>query len=153
MSELLDAVLAGGIDETLGRTMTTSLGMMILFAGCIAFGSVLNAAMVSLSEREREVGTLRVLGYTPLQTTAIFSGESYLLNTVGVLLGIVGGIGLAYLMSRAYDTELYRFPTVIHASRLLVTALIMFGFVTLAQLVVYRMIRTLPWLDVLKIKE
>ena len=53
------------LEETFGASMGAVLAVMILFAGMIAFGSVLNAAMVSLSERRREVGTLRVMGFTP----------------------------------------------------------------------------------------
>jgi len=141
------------LDETFGKMMGTSIFVLVLFAGLVAFGSVLNAALVSLNEREREVGTLRVLGYTPGQISRIFSGESYVLNGVGILLGVVAGIGFSHLMSMAYDTELYRFPTVIYAWRLVLAAVLMFIFVSVAQLIVYRLIRKLPWLEVLKVQE
>jgi len=141
------------LHETFGKMMGTVISIMVLFAGLIAFGSVLNTALVSLSEREREVGSLRVLGYTPAQILEVFSGESLLVNGFGIALGLMGGVGFAHLLSRAYETELYRFPVVIRASQFLVGALLMTAFVGLAQLLVYRMIRRLPWLDVLKIKE
>jgi len=141
------------INESFKETMWVSLAMLILFAGLIAFGSVLNAALVSLSERQREVGTLRVLGYTPGQIARIFSGESYLLNSAGIALGVVAGIGLTHLLALAYDTELYRFPVVVYPSRLVASAALMLAFVSLAQLIVYRLVRRLPWLDVLKVKE
>jgi len=140
-------------DESFGDMMGKSISVTILFAGLVAFGSVLNATLVSLSERQREVGTLRVLGYTPWQVSKIFSGESLLLNGVGILLGLVAGIGFAHLLAMAYDTELYRFPVVIRASTLALSAVLMAGFVIVAQLIVYRLIRKLPWLDVMKIKE
>ena len=141
------------IQNTFGEFMGTTLFIMILFAGLIAFGSVLNAAIVSLSERRREVGTLRVLGYTPFQVGGIFSGESYLLNVIGIALGLLGGVGLTHLLAMAYDTELYRFPVVIYASRLFYTVVMMLAFITVAQWIVHRMIRALPWLEVLSIKE
>jgi putative ABC transport system permease protein len=74
-------------------------------------------------------------------------------NAVGVAAGLAAGIGLAHLLSRAYDTELYRFPVVLYASRFLITVLLMVLFVVLAELVVYRLIRRLRWLEVLKLKE
>ncbi|MFW6163506.1 MAG: ABC transporter permease, partial [Planctomycetota bacterium] len=140
-------------DETFGEMMDKSIGVSVLFAGMVAFGSVLNAALVSLSERRREVGTLRVLGYTPLQITEIFSGESLLLNAVGILLGIGAGIGLAHLLAMAYNTELYRFPVVIEPTTLVTAGLVMAAFVLVAQLIVHRLIRRVPWLDVMKVKE
>jgi len=139
--------------ETFGQMMGTMMVVMIFFAGLIAFGSVLNTAMVSVSERQREIGSLRVLGYTNRQVAAIFSGESLVLNFVGIFLGLYAGIGQMYFVARAYDTELYRFPAVIKFSSLGYSALWMVFFAGLAQLIVYRIICKLEWLDVLKVKE
>jgi putative ABC transport system permease protein len=141
------------IQETFGETMNISFSVMILFAGLIAFGSVLNTALVSLSERQREIGTLRVLGYTVPQVSRIISGESYLLNGIGIALGLVVGVGLSHAIARAYSTELYRFPAVIHPVRFVHTTLIMLAFITAAQLIVFRLIRRFNWLEVLKVKE
>lgn len=141
------------MQETLDQSMGISLTVLIVFAGTLAFGSVLNTALVSLSERQREVGTLRVLGYTSPQVTQIFAGESFLVNGAGVVLGWGLGIWLVIWLSRAYDTELIRFPVIIEPIILLQSTLILFFFVALAQLIVYRLIKKLPWLDVLKIRE
>jgi len=141
------------IQETFGKTMGTMIGFTVFFAGLVAFGSVLNAALVSLNERQREVGTLRVLGYTPRQIAGIFAGESLLLNIAGIVLGVFAGIGFTHLIAMAYDTELYRFPVIVRPSRLVASAALMTAFVGVAQLIVYHLIRKLPWLDVLKIKE
>jgi len=141
------------LDEIFGQTMGAVISVMVLFSGLIAFGSVLNTVLVSLSERQREVGSLRVLGYTPAQVTRIFSGESLLLNGIGIAFGLLAGVGLAYLLAFAYNTELYRFPAVIYPSRLVASAILMMFFIGLAQLIVYRMIRNLDWLEVLKVKE
>lgn len=141
------------MNEIFRENMGAMIRIMVLFSGLVAFGSVLNTALVSLSEREREVGTLRVLGYSPREVTRIFSGESYLLNAFGVVLGLGVGIGLARLMSVAYNTEMYRFPTVIYPSRLAIAVALMWVFVAAAQLLVGRMIKKLPWLEVLKVKE
>ena len=141
------------IEDTFGEMMRKSIGITVLFAGLIAFGSVLNAALVSLNERRREVGTLRVLGYTPMQISEIFSGESLLVNTVGILLGVAGGVGLTHLLARAYNTELFRFPAVVVPRTLVTSALLVLIFVVAAQLIVHWMIRRLPWLEVMKIKE
>ncbi|MBI5153808.1 ABC transporter permease [Candidatus Poribacteria bacterium] len=141
------------VDKVFGENMGTMLGLMIFFSGMIAFGAVLNTALVSVSERQREIGTLRVLGYSPAQVWGIFSGESLTLNGLGVLLGLAGGIGLTHLLALAYNTDLYRFPVVIPARNLLIAAALMVGFAGLAQLVIYRLVLRLPWLEVLKVRE
>ncbi len=141
------------MQETMGNFMGTFFFVMVVFAGIIAFGSMLNTALVSLSEREREVGTFRVLGYSSGQVTRIFAGESFLLNGVGIVLGLGLGIGIAHLLSLAFNTELYRFPAVVHPSRLMASAGLMVLFVGFAQIIVFKMIRGLQWLEVLKVKE
>lgn len=145
--------LLAQIDEAFQQTMGVMIMVLILFAGLVAFGSVLNTALVSLSEREREVGTFRVLGYTPCEVLAVFAGESFLLNSLGVAAGMAAGVGLAKLLSTAYNTELYRFPAVFYPSRFAISAALMIAFITLAQLVIYRVIQKLAWLEVLKYKE
>lgn len=141
------------MEDTMGQFIGAMFGITVLFAGVIAFGSLLNTALVSLSEREREVGTLRVLGYTSAQVAKIFAWESVLLNAVGTVFGLGLGVGLAHLLSRAFDTEIYRFPAVILPSKVLMSVAVMVVFVIVGQLIVYRMIRSLPWLEVLKVKE
>lgn len=139
--------------KTMGNFMGAFFAVTIIFAGIIAFGSLLNTALVSLSEREREVGTFRVLGYSPWQVTRIFSGESFLLNGVGILFGLGLGVVVAELLAMAFNTELYRIPAVLYPSRLAMSAGLMVGFVACAQIIVYQMIRGLQWLEVLKVKE
>ncbi len=141
------------MQETMGEFMTGFIVVMVVFSGIIAFGSIFNTALVSLSERQREVGTLRVLGYTSRQVTRIFSGESFLLNAAGIAVGIGLGVGLAHLLVVAYNTELYRIPVIIYPSRLAAVALLMLLFVCASQLIIYFMIRGLQWLEVLKVKE
>ena len=141
------------IEATFGATMGTIISMMIFFSGLIAFGAVLNSTLVSLDERKREVATLRVLGFTPAQVARIFSGESLLLNGIGIVLGLGGGIGLLWLLSFAYNTELYRFPVVVDPAKMPVVVLIMAFFVLVAQAIVFRLVRRLPWQDVLNVRE
>jgi putative ABC transport system permease protein len=141
------------MEATLQQNLGTMLGVIVVFSGCLAFGAVLNTALVALSEREREVGTLRVLGYTPLAVTAIFSGESLILNTLGVVFGWGGGIALTYFVTRAYDTEIFRFPFVVEWGNILLATAVMGVFLMASQVVLGLIVRGLNWLDVLKIRE
>lgn len=141
------------MEDTFGNTMGIMISVMVLFSGLIAFGSMLNTAIVSLSERQRDVGSLRVIGYTPEQVAWIFSGESFLINGAGVLIGLLGGVGMTHLLSMAYNTELYRFPAIVYPSRLVEGVVIMAAFIVLAQLIAYVMLRRMDWLESLKIKE
>jgi putative ABC transport system permease protein len=141
------------MEQTLQQNLGVMLTVIIVFCGFLAFGAVLNTALVALAEREREVGTLRVLGYTPFAVTAIFSGESLLLNSLGVAFGWAGGAGLTYAITRAYDTEIFRMPFVFNVSIVATSTLVMVIFLIASQVVLGLIVRGLPWLDVLKIRE
>ena len=50
--------------ETLAETTYIMVSFLVLFGGLVAFGVIYNSARISLSERGRELATLRVLGFT-----------------------------------------------------------------------------------------
>jgi len=88
----------------------------IFFASVIAIGVVYNSARVSLSERSRELATLRVVGFTRGEVSRILLGELSFLTALAIPLGFLIGAGLCRLISAALETELYRIPFVLSPS-------------------------------------
>lgn len=99
--------------EILGQTMGAMVGVYIAFASIIAIGVVYNNARISLAERARELGSLRVLGFHRSEVTYILLGELAVLTALALPLGCVLGYGLAALMVQMFDTDLFRLPLVI----------------------------------------
>ena len=79
--------------EMLAANMNLSIFLNVVFAGIIAFGVVYNAARVSLSERSRELASLRVLGFTRAEISLILLGELALLTMVALPVGGLLGYG------------------------------------------------------------
>jgi putative ABC transport system permease protein len=84
-----------------------------LFATIIAFGVVYNSARISLSERSRELASLRVLGFRRSEISFIFLGELAIVTLIALPVGFALGWGLSALVLQSFKTELYRFPMVI----------------------------------------
>ena len=139
--------------ETLNRFLMFFVIMMIGFSAIIAMGAVINTAIISLNERERDVASLRILGFSNTQVAQIFFKESLLLNIIGIFFGLFAGIGYVYYMSVAFSTEIYRMPMIVRIPRLIESALIMLLFVLISQTIIYNVIRKLNWLEVLNNKE
>jgi len=99
--------------DTMAKTITIFVSLFIIFACALAFGVTYNAARIALSERGRELATLRVLGFTRSEISYILLGEVALLTFVALPLGCAVGFGLASLIVQAFETELYRVPLVI----------------------------------------
>jgi len=141
------------IRDTFVRTMSFSITSIIIFAGIIAFGSVLNASLIEIGDRMRDIATFRVLGYKPGQIAAIFFRQNLVVLVVGLTLGLPLGYGLSLLIARAYNTELFRMYVAISCRSVLATALLSLLFVLVAQVVVYRQVSRLDWLEAVKVKE
>ncbi|MEM7355945.1 MAG: ABC transporter permease, partial [Acidobacteriota bacterium] len=143
--------------DSFRKTMDESMGVMIffnvLFAGIIAFGVVYNAARVSLSERARELASLRVLGLTRGEISFILLAELATVTLIAVPIGLLLGYGLAALTVTAYDTEVYRFPLVVSARTMGFSALTVLLAAMLSGLVVRRKLDSLDLVEVLKTKE
>ena len=141
------------LEKILVKQMGISITTFALFAGVIFFGSILNASLVSLSERQREVATLRVLGYGPWQIGSLLLRESMIVTLVGTLLGMPIGYLLSVLLSVAYDTELFRFPVVATPGTWIWTLLLAVAFGMLAHLFVQLVIHRMDWLEALQAQE
>ena len=139
--------------DTMAKTITIFITFFIVFSCALAFGVTYNAARISLSERGRELATLRVLGFTRAEISYILLGEVALLTFVALPLGCVVGYGLANLMVRAFETELYRVPMVILATTYGWAILIGLAATAVSALLVRRRVDRLDLIAVLKTRE
>lgn len=98
---------------TIAQSQGVITTIQVIFACIIAFGVVYNAARIALSERGRELATLRIIGFSKVQVAVILLGEQAVLLLAAIPFGLVLGYGLSALMSAVYNTELYRFPLII----------------------------------------
>ncbi len=145
--------MVNSIEDTIIVSMNVFIFVLVGFAGVIFFGSILNSSLVSLAERQREVATLRVLGYGPWQIGSLLFRESLVLTAVGTLLGMPVGYLLTVAMSMSYDSELLRFPVVSSATTWVMTAVLAVLFTVLAYLFVQLAIHRMNWLEALQAKE
>jgi putative ABC transport system permease protein len=109
-------VMIQQFQKTIGQTQGIITTIQIVFACIIAFGVVYNAARIALSERGRELATLRIIGFSKAQVAVMLLGEQSVLVIAAIPLGFSLGYGLAAVLSMALNTELYRFPLIITRS-------------------------------------
>lgn len=102
--------------QVMARSFSTAILFYMGFAGAIAFGVAYNTCRISLSERSRDLATLRVLGFSPTTCAYILAGELALLGLLAIPLGALGGQALARGLVTAYSRDDVRLPAIIHAS-------------------------------------
>jgi len=139
--------------ETVAENLLRFRLFNIGFASIIAIGVVYNNARVSLSERSRELATLRVIGFTRAEISMILLGELAVVTLVAIPLGLLIGFGFAAVLSLGLDTEVYRIPLVINQSTYAFAAVVVIIAASFSGLIVRRRLDHLDLVSVLKSKE
>lgn len=124
-----------------------------IFAGMIAFGVVYNTARISLSERARELASLRVLGFRTGEVAYVLLGELVLLVLVSLPIGIVLGWGLSVMVTQSLDTEMFRLPLHISMRTYGYAVLTVLVAALISGLVVWQRVLRLDIVEVLKTRE
>lgn len=139
--------------DTMAENVNIMISVYASLAAIIAFGVVYNFARISLSEQGREMASLRVLGFTRGEVSALLLGELAVVVIVAQPLGWFIGYLFAWAMVEAFRTELYRVPMVVNREVFAWASLIVFGAAALSGLVVRRRIDRLDMIEVLKTRE
>jgi putative ABC transport system permease protein len=135
------------------RSMLTFTFILSLFAGVIAFGVVYNSARIALSERDRELASLRVLGFTRGEVSYILLGELAILTLAAIPTGFALGALLSAFLVDSLQTDLYQFPLVLGRRTNGIAATVVLIAATLSALIVRRRLNRLDMVGVLKTRE
>jgi putative ABC transport system permease protein len=139
--------------DTLAESILVFTFMAMLLGGVINFGVVYNSARVALSERGRELASLRVLGFTRGEVSYILLGELALLVTASLPLGAVLGYLLCGIFAQAADSDLFRIPVHISLRTFAFAFITMVASTVLSALLVRHRIERLDLIEVLKTRE
>lgn len=140
-------------NETMDETILFFTFITTLLGGSIAFGVIYNSMRIALSERNRELASLRVLGFHRGEIAYILLGEFGLLTLAAIPLGMLFGYGLCAYMAYKFDTDLYRIPLVLGLNVYAFAALVVIVSSIISALMIWRNLAHLDMVAVLKTKE
>ncbi len=139
--------------ETMAEQILVFTLINTLLAAVIAFGVVYNTARIALSERSRELASLRVLGFTRAEISYILLGELAVIVLAAIPVGFLIGWGLCVLMAVSFQSDLYRIPLVVEGSTYAFSALVVIVSGCVSALIVRRRLDKLDLVAVLKTRE
>lgn len=139
--------------DTQAQSMLFFTFVATLMAGAITFGVVYNSARIALSERSRELSSLRVLGYTRGEISYILLGELALVTLAAIPLGFVIGRGLCIYLARAAASDIFRIPVVIEPATYSMAAAVVVVAAAVSGLIVRHRLDHLNLVEVLKARE
>jgi putative ABC transport system permease protein len=149
----LRQVMLQNFRDTMAQNMNLQIFFNVFFAVIIAFGVVYNSARVSLSERERELASLRVLGFTRAEISLILLGELAIVVVAALPVGALIGYALGELIMLGFNNEVYRLSFTVSASTTAWSFLIVMTAAFFSGLVVRRRLDRLDLVAVLKTRE
>lgn len=147
------AAMLRSFDEQIASTLRLTVMVVVGLACVVALGVIYNGVRISLSERARELASLRVLGFTRREVAGLLFGEQGAIDLVGTPLGLVLGFGLAFWIITGFASESYRFPVVVSAQTYLFSAAVIFTAAIGVALAMRRHIDKLDLVAVLKTGE
>lgn len=145
-----------GIDQfrqQQGETNRVFTLILAIFASIIAIGVVYNNARVSLSMRSRDLASLRVLGFTRAEISAILLGELALQVALAIPVGLWLGAQMAGAMISQTDPEVYRLPLIISSRTYTFATLVTLASALISALLVRRKLDNLDLIAVLKTRQ
>lgn len=146
--------LQRSFDETIEKNFLVTLVTLVLLAAALAAGTIYNAGRVALSERARDLASLRVLGFTRGEVARILFGELALLAVIGLPVGLAIGAGLAWATVQSFGTgELFRLPLVIGPRTLAAGVAIPFAAGVLSLIPLKHRLDRLDLIESLKTRE
>ena len=150
-------VIKEGMRNSFRKTTAESMGLVqkiyMTFAIVVAFGIVYNSARISLSERQRELATLRVVGFTRGEVAAVLVSELVILTLVAIPLGLLIGSGFAAAILTTINTEFVRLPVILTPSNYAFAVLVVAVASFLSAVFASRRLNRLDLVGVLKARD
>ncbi|WP_017304953.1 ABC transporter permease [Spirulina subsalsa] len=145
--------MLNSFEKISGQNLKVFTGVLVVFAVIITFSVVYNSARIALSERSRELASLRIIGFSRQEVAFILLGEQAILIVAAIPVGMVFGYGLSALMSMAYNTEMYRVPLVIQQSTYIFTSITVLFAAAISGFLIRKQLNGLNLVEVLKTRE
>ncbi|MGI9355628.1 MAG: FtsX-like permease family protein, partial [Rhizobiaceae bacterium] len=139
--------------ETVERNISISAQVYIVLAIVITFGVIYNSARIQLSERARELASLRVFGFTRGEVSRVLMSELAIIVLIAQPIGWLVGYGFAWSVVQGFESDLFRIPLVIERSTYAISSLVVLGAALVSALIVRRRINRLDLIRVLKTRE
>ncbi|MEX0408227.1 ABC transporter permease [Aquibium sp. LZ166] len=139
--------------ETIEENITIMTTLYTVLAVIITFGVVYNSARIQLSERARELASLRVLGFTRGEVSSVLLIELGAVVALAQPLGWALGYGFSFAVVRGFESDLFRIPFVVSRYTFAIASLVVVGVAILSALIVRRRVDRLDLVRVLKTRE
>lgn len=141
-----------GVDDMLSSLNSVVL-ILIILSGALSFVVLYNLSYINISERKREIATLKVLGFTDKEVDNYITKETIILTIVGIVLGLLFGIVLTNVIIDTVEIEAVRFIHHLKPSSFIITSLIVMLFTLIVNKIIHFALKKIDMIESLKSVE
>lgn len=127
--------------------------VLVISAAALAFVVLYNLSNVNISERTREIATIKVLGFTSRETSQYVNRESILLTMIGAAVGLIVGIFLHNLIMNLAEMDDVMFGRTIKPISFVISFALTMVFAIIINLVMQRKLKQIQMVESLKAVE
>ena len=127
--------------------------VLVISAACLAFVVLYNLSNVNISERKREIATIKVLGFTRKEVDAYINRETILLTILGSLIGLGIGVGLHHLIMNLAEMDDIMFGRTINSISYVISFVMTIGFNAIINLCMHKKLNNIQMVESLKAVE
>lgn len=147
------SAMLASFQSKLADSLSIEVVAMLVFAGVLAVGVIYNGARVALSERGRELASLRVMGFRRGEVAVLLLGQQAGVTALAIPLGWLLGYALSVSVAAGLQSDVYRIPMVVSARTYVLSAAITALAAGASAMIVRRRVDHLDLVAVLKTRE
>ena len=140
------------LDDTL-KSLDYVVIILIVSAGLLAFVVLYNLSNVNISERIRELATIKVLGFYNKEVYDYVTRETIILTIIGIILGLAGGYFLNFYILRTCEINTLRFAKIVNPISYVYAILITVVFTVIVNIATYFALKKIDMIESLKSVE
>lgn len=135
------------------QSINSIVVVLIISAGVLAFIVLYNLTNINVTEREKELATIKVLGFYDGEVSAYIYRETILLTVIGTALGLVLGIALHQFVIRTAEIDMVMFGREVYWLSYVWSTLLTFLFSALVNLVMHHKLKNISMVESMKAPE
>ena len=141
-----------GIEKTF-KSLNSIVLILIILSGALSFVVLYNLSNINISERKREIATLKVLGFTDKEVDNYITKETIILTVIGIIFGLLFGIILTAIIMKTIEINMVRFNLNINKESFIITAFMIMIFTIIVNRIIHFALKKIDMVESLKSVE
>ena len=135
------------------KSLNNVVAILIFLSGALSFVVLYNLSYINITERKREIATLKVLGFTNKEVDDYIIKETIILTLLGIIFGLVFGIFLTNVILDTVEIEVVRFIHHIKFYSYIKTSLLVMLFTIIVSILIHFALKKIDMIESLKSVE